>query len=150
MSNPEKPEPKVVQQLYLRNKINLPSPTTPEASIGDFIPGPFVARAEVCSGTIESQHPNPKRAIQGLGEAYKAHTDWHLHQRQPKLCKPSYPIPLLQIFTSGKNTIIRPVSLSVDYLDPEKFRTTIFELPEEIDTLPHLYAVELPKPLPQK
>lgn len=139
------------QQLYLSDKITLPSPTTPETTIeGRFTPGPFVFRAQVCTGgTIESQHPNLKRANIGLHEAYRKHREWDLHDRRNP-CTPTYPIPLLRIFTdhSTNESIIRPVEITSE--PEEKLQTTVFELPEEADTLPHLYAVELPKPIPQK
>jgi len=144
--------PEAPQQLYLSDKITLPSPTTPETTIeGRFTPGPFVFRAQVCTGgTIESQHPNLKRANIGLHEAYIAHRQWHQHQRQEQLCVPEFPIPLLQIFTdhSTNESIIRPVKITSG--PKEELQTTVFELPEEADTLPYLYAVELPETMPRK
>jgi hypothetical protein len=141
--------PAEAPKLYLPGKITLPFPTTPETTIPEnFTPGFFVARVQVCTGFIESQHLNPERAIEGLDQTYIKHREWDLHDRR-KPCTPTYPIPLLQIFTnlSTNQSIIRPVEITSG--PEEEFQTTVFELPEKADPS-FLYAVELPKAIPRE
>ena len=135
-----------------------PPPSTPEATVETrFIPDSFVVRAQVCTGIIEAQHPNPERAKIGLDEAFLQHSKWHQHAISPS-CQPQHITPLLRFFidhsTQEKETIIRPVT--VEATDPtapdatvDYQMTAIHELPEETE-YSNLYVIELPKPLPQK